>query len=34
MIDEIRHLSAVRAGALRAQLNEVTAALAVELAFC
>jgi hypothetical protein len=34
MIDPIRHLSAVRADAILAQLNEVTAALAVELAFC
>jgi hypothetical protein len=34
ILDDIRHLSSVRASHLQARLNEVRAALAVELAFC
>jgi hypothetical protein len=34
ILDDIRHLSAVRAAHLQARLTEVTAAMAVELAFC
>lgn len=33
LLSDIRHLSAVRAPAMRARLNEVSAALAVEQAF-
>jgi hypothetical protein len=33
IIDDIRHLSAVRASTIQGRLAEVTAALAVELAF-
>ncbi len=34
ILDDIRHLSSVRAAYLTARLTEVTAAMAVELAFC
>lgn len=34
IIDDIRHLSAVRASTVQGRLMEVTAATSVELAFC